>query len=549
MSRYPALMVALFLSWCCAVGSASAGSTTRYALVVGNNYGNTTALELDNLQHAEREAGRLRDQLIRFGNFDPERVILVTGKGRTEILAAASRLARLHRQDREQLGELPSLFAFFFTGHGLSGQLLTADQSLQGQDLADIFGQMDATLTLGFFDACYAGSLDLVELKAKGVVSTPGFNPVAELPDELLNSEGTMWFASSRPNELSYEDEGLGGLFTHFFVEAFTHAPQGGVGITLDNMWEYARSRTLAHAAKYGRNQTPEKIVRNLKARGPLYFSYPRERSATLVFEEQVAGTFLLRYDYGALVEKVVKAKGRPKEVAVYEGKLTLSRVDPDAAGSHPSRHLKLGRGEEVRIRSQGTAAGMHGPGYDESPIHSKGHLPGLELTQRAASPALVAGASYRFSLVPQRVLGVPHSFAGGAWFAHGPLCAAVEVSYGVDSGSYQTWSYDLAEVGLHLRAGYGFDLGGPRLDLLAIFGMSFFDLTYKSGAARQPLGGWLGGGVRFLLPLPLRNPWVILAAQAGIGARISEGIAKDDRETYWSPEPVFTVGLSVPIL
>lgn len=535
------------LAWV-AAAHARAGSSTRYALVVGNNYGSTSTLELENLKHAEREARRLRDHLILYGNFDPDRVILVIGREREEILKAASKLARIHERDREQLGPLPTLFAFFFTGHGLEGKLLTSGEPLLGRDLASIFRGMGATLTLGFFDACFAGSLDLKELRAKGVVGTPGFNPVAELPEELLNSEGTLWFVSSRPNELSYEDDRLGGLFTHFFVEAFTQAPQSGVGITLDSMWEYSRRRTLAYVARYGRSQTPEKIVRNLKARGPLYFSYTQKRGARLVFESKVAGTFLLRYDYGALVEKIVKQPGKAREVAVYPGNLVLSRIDAESPGSHPSRHLKVAEGDEIRIRPMGSALGTHGPGYFESPIHSKGHLPGLELTRQAPATAFSAGAGYRFSLVRDRVLGAPHCATADAWLARGPLSATLQLAYGTDSRKYPSWSYRLRELDLRLFVGYGFDLGGPRLDIEAGAGLSFLDVKYSSGDSREPLGGFLGGGLRFVLPLPLHSPWVILQFQAALGTRLTQGISKSDREAYWSLDPSFHVGLAFPL-
>lgn len=526
---------------------AQAGSSNRYALIIGNNYGHSSTIELENLRHAEREVRRLGQRLIELGNFSPERVVIVTGQGRKRILQAAEELARVREQDRSQLGDLPSLFAVFFTGHGLSGKLLTADEPLSGEDLAGIFRKMKATLTLGFFDACYAGSLDLETLKAKGVVSTPGFNPVAELPDELINSEGTMWFASSRPEELSYEDDRLGGLFTHFFIEAFTRGRPDGVGITLDAMWEYARRNTLAHASRYGRSQTPEKIVRNLKARGPLYFSFTEDRSASLVFDPAVSGTFLLRYGYGALVEKVAKQPGEAREVPVYPGKLILTRIDSEKA--QPSRHLDLAEGDQVHIRPLEALASLSSPGYGKLPIHSKGHIPGLELSLEAPAVLLSVGAGYRYSVISDGVLGTPHSAALDVWFARGPLALGLEVSYGSDSQDFDTWAYRLREIGLRLFAGVGFDLGGPRLDIEAGAGILFMDLKYASDRLREPLGGWLGAGARFGLPIPFRNPLVILQAQILLGARMSQGMSYSDRDSYWSFDPTFLVGLVVPVV
>lgn len=197
-------------------GLARAGSRARYALVVGNDHAGVETLRLPDLRFAEREAHALHDRLIRHGNFEPARTRLLLGGGRAEILRAAAELTALRRQehgDNEQL-----LFGFFFTGHGLEGRLLTADEPLTNADLVKLFEAFDGTFNIGFFDACHAGSFRVLP---KGMTHKP-YNPIRELPREVLGSTGTMWFASSSPDELSYEDPELGGLFTHFFVEAFT---------------------------------------------------------------------------------------------------------------------------------------------------------------------------------------------------------------------------------------------------------------------------------------------------------------------------------------
>ncbi len=541
----------ILLTFCVTLGLGSqqvwAGSAARYALVVGNNFGNTSLLELENLHHAEREAKRLRRHLVQYGNFSAERVVLVTGQGRDEILAAARGLIRLRRQDQERLGTVPTLFALFFTGHGLSGKLLTADDPLTGKDLANLFRDMHATLNLGFFDACYAGSLDLDALKSKGVESTPGFNPVTELPKELLNTEGTVWFASSRPNELSYEDQELGGLFTHFFIEAFTGADRDGVGITLDDMWEYARRRTLRMVAKYGRSQTPEKFVRSLKTRGPLYFSFPEQRSARLVFDPMTQGTFLLRYQYGALVEQVVKPAGRRLEVPVYHGKLSLSRLDQTRAEDRATQHFQLARGAEVRIRPRGIAQKRERIGYQDVPIRSKGQIPDLELTLRNYQPALALETGYRYSLIQSRLLGNPHLAVFGASLCYGPFSFGLQAGYGSMVQHFDSWNYRLNQWDLRGLAGYGIDLGTLRWDLELAGALSFFDLKYSSGQTRHPRGGWLGGGTRLSLPLPFQRPWLILSARVHLGMRLSQGIARDDTESHRAFDPAFEIGLSIP--
>jgi hypothetical protein len=526
---------------------ANAGSSTRYALVIGNNYGNNNVLDLDNLKHAEREAAALKETLIRYGNFDHQRVILVAGQGREQILQAAEQLAKIHQADEKEIGKVPTLFALFYTGHGLTGKLLTADQPITGTDLAQIFKQMSATLNLGFFDACFAGSIDLVTLKSKGVISTPGFNPLTELPEELLNSEGTLWFVSSRPNELSYEDEELGGLLTHFFVKSFTNAPQDGVGITLDSMWEYARRKTLAHVGQFGRSQTPEKIIRHLKARGPLYFSFPTKRSASLVFEESVSGTFLLHYQHGALVEKVKKRTGRQKEVAVYQGRIALAKLDSDRSQEAYTRYLDVAPGSKIHIHASDSKPLVSSLGYGQIPIQSKGEIPGLDMSLKTAQTKFALGTGYRFNLVNSRILGTAHQAQVNSWFVYGPWSLELGFAYGRARKDFDSWGVKIDEYDVNLSLGWGIDLDFMHLNFEAIGQLTFFDVVYHSNNQRNPIGGFVGAAIRASWPIPIANPWVILQTRLGLGGHIAQGMAYLDQKTYFLFHPILEAGIYMP--
>ncbi len=377
--------------------AAFAGSNVRYALVIGSNRGVSDSVELEPLQHAERDATAIAAQLVRLGNFQANRVELVVGGGRKAILAAAERLVARHHKDQAELGALPTLFTFFFTGHGLAGKLLTADVPLDGADLAEIFSKMDSQLTLSFLDACYAGSIDWEALKAKGATPTPGFNPITELPKEVLDSEGTMWFVSSQAGEFSYEDKIFGGLFTHFLLEGFTQAPQDGIGVSLENLWEYARQRTSTFAAKNGRAQNPEKIVRRLKSRSPIYLSFPTERTAALIFDAAIEGTFLVQYEQAALVEHIVKPAGLRLEVRTHDGDVVLTRLG-GSGPAVPNQRLTLAKGSRVLVRPGEVAKAPIAAGFTEVPIRSKGGLTELSFTERSNQTVLGIGAIYRAS-------------------------------------------------------------------------------------------------------------------------------------------------------
>jgi len=528
-------------------GNSQAGSRVRYALVVGNNEGHVEGVELPLLQHAERDARALRERLLKYANFDGQRVALVVGGTREEVLAAAARLAERRRQDVAEMGELPSLFAVFFTGHGLGGRLLTADEPLTGADIAGVVRQMGATLSLGFFDACHAGGLDLAALRDKGFLSTPGFNPMVELPREVLDSEGTMWFASSRPEQLSYEDPRLGGLFTHYFLESFTEAEGDAAGVTLDAMWEYARRRTQSYAAERGRQQTPEKIVRELKARGPLYFSFPQERRARLLFTAEVEGTFVLVYEQSALVEQIEKQPGAPLEVATYEGPVTLRRLEVgDVRGA--SKQLVLSAGDPVLVQKLEAPPPPAVLGYEHAPMVGKGRLDGLEVMEQRESGSLLLGAGYRWAPVGDDRAGSAHLGELELGFARGLLSTHLTFGYGMRSQEYREWSYDLQDLGLRLGAGWGLDLGRLRLGLEGEVGAQGARLHYSDGQTRWSWGPALVAGGRVLWPIPRASPWLLVQARAGLQWAWIAGVGSRDVETRAEVAPALAGGIAVPL-
>ncbi len=525
-----------------------AKSSARYALIIGNNKGYSNTLKLPTLKHAEHEAKNLSRVLISHGNFDSRRVILLTGVGRKDILRAVDRLAKIHRRDRKRLGDVSTLFAMFFTGHGLAGKLLTLDDPLDGRDLANIRRKINATLTVGFFDACYAGGLDFDTLTAKGAISTPGYNPVVEVPKEMLASKGLLWFVSSKPDELSYEDKKIGGLFTHYFIEAFNKAPHDEIGVSLENMWEFARSHTQKHAAHFGRMQTPEKVVQTLKSSGPLYFSYQQTRSAQLIFEKEVKGLFILTYEKGGLIETVDKKPGHILKAPIYDGKLLISKIETQRNTAFPTLRLDVHRRSSVRIRSKGFASSPTKFGFQDLPIRGKGGLSDLVFEKRVPNATLTLGAGYRFSFNSQPVLYLPHEATAKGWLAKGPLSIGVQLGYGTDSTSEGEWGYRLHGIDSQLMAGYGFGFGANRLDLEAAGGLSFFYMSYLSGNKRNLLGAWLGGAAVLSVPLPQRDPWIIFQAKTGMGARLSPGLVFSDDSIYLSAEPIFEVLALVPL-
>jgi hypothetical protein len=528
---------------------ALAGSSVRYALIVGNNHGRTPpGVILSDLRHAEEEARLLRNRLIQLGNFDEsgDRVVLLLGKSRGDILAAAKRMAERHRRDREMLGDVPTLFAFFYTGHGLEGKLLTAGDPLTAADLSAVFKDMDATFTVGVFDACFSGNLDLDSLKLKGLRTTPGFNAFEELPQEVLNSKGTMWFTSSRPDQVSYEDDHLGGVFTHFFIEALEHAEPDRFGVTLDEIWEYARSRTQKYTSRAGRPQTPQKMIRNLTSTGPLYFSFPTSRNAALIFDAPVEGSFLVRYESGQLTELIDKESGGEKHVAMYPGEVLIERL---SAKGRERQYITLASGSTVRVRDRVGWTDAEGLGSRESALVAKGgRLEGLVLTERVWNWSGLLELDYRTAFGPDYSAVTMHNGGVGFRVDYGFLYLRLSLWYGAASADYQAWGYDLDRADLRLEAGPAFNLGDFRLSVAVEGSLFSREVSYRDGAKR-PRGGFGAGVTASLLYPVVRGPLgVFVGLRVGLCAERASPVTPMDAAPDWSLVPWAGIGLSMAV-
>lgn len=442
----------------------------RYAVIVGSNTGtDPDAGKLPDLRHAEREATELRDSLIKFANFDasPRRTVLLAGAKIDDVGKAIARIAAEVRADKQIFGDTQTLFAFFFTGHGLNGRLLLADGPIHGKKLAAMLDSIDADFTVGFFDACFSGSMTEYELSEKGVRPAPGLNLFRELPENVLSAEGTVWFVSSAPTEASYEDHELGGVFTHFFIQALEHAEPDGPGITLERIWSYARKETVLYTAARRRAQTPQEVVTRLKASAPLYFSFPRKRDAKLVMSAALTGKFLLNYEGGELSEILHKEPGTPLELDVYSGPARLIMIGGGPEREEESIYFAPGAitlMERSHERSSTTAVGEK-----IQTLFEKG-LAGQDirvLTIRRGE-FLAVGAGYDHALARARLLAPKHGLRLGLRWDRDRLILSSRIGLGFGGETYEKLSYTLRATSIEARAGWAIELGSVRLGVLA---------------------------------------------------------------------------------
>ncbi|MCB9544192.1 MAG: caspase family protein [Myxococcales bacterium] len=505
--------------------------THRYALVVGNNEGVHPAVgAMPPLRHAERDARAIGERLVGYGRFDPERVRVVTGGDRAAVRAAAQALAARRAADRAAFGEHPALFVFFFTGHGAEGGLLTPGAPLDGDDIAAVFAEMDAALSVAVFDACHSGSLAVEALRAKGA-EPMGFNPVAAVPQAALAARGTVWLMSSRPDEISYEHERLGGLFTHYFLDAFTAAPADRFGVSLDAMWEHARRQTALHARRLRRAQTPQRVARRLTETGPVYLSFPRARTARLVLGAAVEGEFFLSYPDETLVERVAKRKGAPLEVAVLAGPLVVSAVAADGT-ARPLWSTRVAEAARLWMDAGEGGAGAAPPGFERAGVEAKG---ASAWSLRSVEPA--DGWWLATSARAAPLDGVAASAWGGEMgvvWVDGMATAGAAVGVSGRGDVLPAWSSRLMAVTGRVEGGVGYAGRWLRVDALAQAGAEVGWQRFGDGwtQARSTGSGGLAG--RLWVPL---GRWAVVGDAALRGGRADGLGAGSGARWFLGPE------------
>jgi hypothetical protein len=518
--------VALFLGTLFFLSPAGA-VTIRYALVIGNNVGvdDTGKQPYPPLRHAEREAKLLRQQLVGLSNFDSskKRTRLLLGAGRSQVEAAFHSLAAQKTRDEALLGEVDSIFLLYFTGHGQEGRLLLEDGSLESSHLAELFNSIDADFSVGVFDACYAASLNGM-LSEKGIRPTPGVNLIRKLPDEVLSVRGSIWFVSSGPGAASYEDARLGGVFTHFFIEALSQAEQEGPGITLEKIWQYVRQKTIDYTVSHKRKQVPEQIISRLRMTAPVYFSFPVERNATLLLSEELSGRFTLTYANGQLTEVFDKRAGRPQEIAVYPGRARLILLD-EGAKRQSERSFNVPSGGTMVLHTLAESGPVPAVGQSAEALWAKGlaSQKNVYATKVETGLSLLTGVGYQFSSAAEELLNPRHLFGVPLRFDWGRFVGGLDLIYGYDHRDYEAWEYETQLAGGGLLAGFGWDFGPTRLTPAIGFRFAHIWQHFKTDDKRT---GWQLhplGAVHLLLP---RKGRVMVALSGEIGPVYLPGAA-----------------------
>ena len=428
----------------------------RYALVIGNNNGvdDKGETHFSDLKKAEEEAEELYRSLIRLANFREENIILLQGTSRSEVMAAVKQLKNKMESDSEKFGYPDTLFAIFFTGHGLNGQLLVYESSLTAEDINIIFKEdIDATVEIGFFDACFSGGM-----LPKGMNPHP--NLLREIPQDTLYAEGSAWFVSSGENQLSYEDQTYGGVFTHFLIEAMEEGELNGPGITLNQIWSYISSNTISYTSDSKHTQTPGSFF-DLKTTGLFHFSFPTERSSSLILQESLEGDFLLDYFGVSYSETFSKLAGEEKIFAVFPGEAKLTVLNSDTLSPYL---IEFQEGQRTVISDDTQNPAALGEEYNT--LISKGKDSTINAVMVRPKLNLMLGLQLELS-IPELEILAPYKVVGlGLRINRGAISAGISMGYGYGAEDLGSWSYKVHMLKGSAHLGYGLDFDLARLSL-----------------------------------------------------------------------------------
>jgi hypothetical protein len=220
--------------WCLTFVSAARAEVSRYALIIGENKGDTSDVVL---RYAESDGQRIATVLRQIGNFRPEDVTVLNGVVAEDVRRA---LIGLNARLRQTGGE--TLLFVFYSGHADAENLHLAGTHLLMSELKGLLAGSPATARVLVVDACRSGALTRV----KGGRQAPSFDIRVDAP---LGAQGLAILTSSAAGEDAQESDQLGAsFFTHYFASALMGAADRDHDgkVTLSEAFDQSSGRTLA---------------------------------------------------------------------------------------------------------------------------------------------------------------------------------------------------------------------------------------------------------------------------------------------------------------
>jgi len=322
-------------------------AVTRYAVIAGNDTGFAAEVTL---RYAETDAQKVFEVLRGLGDFLPENMVLLQGRGGSELQRVLISMNARIRAD-SSAGREAVLFVYY-SGHADTSALHTGSDPLELSLLQRLVEGSPAAFRILVLDACRSGSLTRV----KGAQRTEPFPLVL---DPGPSGEGLALLTSSTVDEDAQESDALrGSFFTHYLVSGLRGAADrnGDGSVSLEEVYGYAYQHTLRASSQtlYGTQHPTFRF--DLKGKGalPLTWVLPRGgRSGQIAFPAGHAFLLFRGDEQGPVVAEVGEHDAR-RVLALEPGKYF---VRGRASDHLLEGQLELGAGQTLRLQESRLSA------------------------------------------------------------------------------------------------------------------------------------------------------------------------------------------------
>ncbi len=330
--------------------SAEAKNIRRFALIAGANNGGSDRVLL---RYAVSDADTMMNVLKSIGGVSDNDGILLVNPDRRNFISAMSKIKNEIDQSKNKNERIE--FIFYYSGHSDDEAILLGREKIFYKELKDGIKKIPADVRIAILDSCSSGAFTRI----KGGKFRPPF-----ILDSSFNMKGDAFMTSSSVNEASQESDAIkGSFFTYYLVSGLRGAADmiHDGRITLNEAYQYAYNETLSRTEKtMGGTQHPNYDIQ-MTGTGDVVITDIKHKTSGLIIEKKIAGKIYIRNNDNVLVAELQKPYGRELEIALPEGKYTLSnriddtlfeaRIDiPHGENYHLAQNNMTGTGAEDTV-------------------------------------------------------------------------------------------------------------------------------------------------------------------------------------------------------
>lgn len=419
----------------------------RYALIVGNNLGRGSDVEL---RYAQQDALRFSSVMQKHGGLKAENTVVMLGNSANAVKRALQEINARIREENDRSRSSSTLIVYY-SGHADADGLHPGSKTLSYDELRILLRGSAANIRLLILDGCRSGGLT----KVKGGTPTKRFHINANSNE---SAQGMIMISSSAAGEDSHESTELrASFFSHHLINGLVGAADedSNGSVSLREAYAYAYRNTLRTSGRGVQLQHPTYSY-DLKGRDEVIMTDLRgvKRSARLRLGEP--GEYLIyRGSEGGEIVAEVNVLRKNAMLTVPAGRYFVQLRKRD---HYREFSLSVGRGEIATID---TSAGRRvayarlvrkGSEHQQisHQIFSRAGVRSALFRGGLASPSLVLG--YQFDL-PSLSLALRSRFSQEAEHQLSNTLNIMQRDVGLGVAAQHYFDYNAFSLGVGLVA------------------------------------------------------------------------------------------------